>query len=250
MLAGAVAPAEAQVPGGADPMLLLQQDPEQIRQMLLSSGLSIEEIRRRLAAAGYPTQALDGFLQSGPLDPYSVTDPNTIGALNALGVTVPTPDGLQLVPVQSGLRPRMFVQGDSLRSLPIFGVDAFTRASSRFQPLLDAPPSDDYRLGPGDQIVLVISGEVERAHELEVTREGFVIVPNVGQVFLANLSLGEARTVLRTRLGRAYSGIARGTTNVSFSVTRLRTIQIYVTGEVYQPAAYQLASVATVMALP
>ena len=232
--------------GTADPMLL-QQNPEQIRQMLLSSGLSIEEIRRRLAAAGYPVQALDGFLQSGPLDPYPVTDPGTIGALSALGVTVPTPDGLPLVPVQSGFRSRLYVEDDSLRSLPIFGVDAFTRASSRFQPLLDAPPSEDYRLGPGDQIVLVITGEVERAHELEVTREGFVVIPNGGQVFLANLTLGEARSILRTRLGRAYSGISRGTTSVSMSVARLRTIQVYVTGEVYQPAAYQLASVATVM---
>jgi protein involved in polysaccharide export with SLBB domain len=244
-LAGSVVSADAQIPSSADPTLLLQQDPEQIRQMLLSSGLSIDEIRRRLGAAGYPVQALDAFLQSGPLDPSAATDPNTVGALRTLGVTVQTPDGVSLVPLQTGLRSRILVPGDSL-TLPIFGMDVFTRATSRFQPLLDAPPSDDYRMGPGDRIVLVITGEVERAHELEVTREGFVVIPNVGQVFLANLTLGEARTVLRTRLGSAYSGITRGTTNVSISVARLRTNQIYVTGEIFQPGAYQLAAVATV----
>jgi protein involved in polysaccharide export with SLBB domain len=192
-------------------------------------------------------QSLDAFLQSGPLDPYAAADPSTIGALSALGVPLQTPDGLSLVPLQTGLRSRMLPLPDDSLSLPIFGMDVFQRATSRFQPLLNAPPTDAYLLGPGDQIVVVITGEVERAHELEVTQEGFVVIPNVGQVFLANLTLGEARTLLRTRLGGAYSGIARGTTNVSISVARLRTHQIYVTGEVFQPSAYQLASVATVM---
>jgi protein involved in polysaccharide export with SLBB domain len=238
-------PLLAQLPVSEEAMQLLQQDPEQIRQLLLSSGLSADEIRSRLQAAGYPTGALDQFLASGPLDPSAAVDPTTIGALGALGSAVQTPDGLQLIPVYTGLRAGRGRQ-DANEGLPIFGLDIFSRATTRFQPLLNAPPTDDYRLGAGDRVVVVLTGEVELAHELEVTREGFVVIPNVGQVFVANVSLGEMRTVLRTRLARAYSGISRGTTDVGIYVARLRTNQVYVTGEVTQAGAFQLASVATV----
>ena len=241
----APSPTSAQIPTQAEAMRLLQEDPEGVRQRLLTSGLSPDEIRARLRAAGIPTSALDQFLTSDPLDAASALTPDALGALEALGMTVETPDGVELVPVRTGLTQRLG-EPDSVESLPIFGLDVFTRATSQFQPLLSGPVPDDYRMGPGDQIVLVLVGEVELAHELAVNREGFIVIPNVGQVFVANLTMAELRALLRTRLARSYSGIERGTTNVSVSVARLRTNQIYVTGEVAQAGAYQLSSVATV----
>ena len=241
----APAPSAAQIPTQAEAMRLLQEDPEGVRQRLLTSGLAPNEIRVRLRAAGIPTSALDQFLASGPLDPASALTPDALSALAALGMTVETPDGVELVPVRTGLTQRVS-EPDSLEGLPIFGLDVFTRATSQFQPLLSGPVPDDYRMGPGDQMVLVLTGEVELAHELEVSREGFIVIPNVGQVFIANLTMAELRALLRARLARSYSGIERGTTNVSVSVARLRTNQIYVTGEVAQAGAYQLSSVATV----
>ncbi|NNM32852.1 MAG: hypothetical protein HKO53_07280, partial [Gemmatimonadetes bacterium] len=109
------------------------------------------------------------------------------------------------------------------------------------------PVPDDYRLGPGDQLLLLLTGEIEAAHDLVVTREGFVVIPNVGRVAVSNLSMVDARALLRRRLAQAYSGIDRGTTTVSVSITELRTIQVYVVGAVQQAGAYQLASVATVL---
>ena len=232
----------AQIPTQAEAMRLLQQDPEGVRQRVRALGLSESEIRARLRAAGVPATALDAFLSAGPIDQV---DAEAIGALQTLGITIDTPDGVELVEVETGLRPRTAVQ-DSLDGLPIFGLDVFTRATSQFQPLLSGPVPDDYSMGPGDQLVLVLTGEVELAHELEVAREGFIVIPNVGQVFVANLTMAELRALLRTRLARSYSGIERGTTTLNVSVARLRTNQIYVTGEVLQAGAYQLSSVATV----
>jgi len=226
-------------------MRLVQQDPEGVRQRLLASGLSASEIRARLRAAGVPASALDQFLEAGALDPMAAISDDALSALDALGMTVETPDGVEFVPLQTGLAARRPVP-DSIDGLPIFGLDVFTRATSLFQPLLSGPVPDDYRMGPGDQVVVVLTGEVELAHELEVNREGFIVIPNVGQVSVANLSMTEVRALLRTRLSRSYSGIDRGTTTFSASVARLRTNQIYVTGEVLQAGAYQLSSVATV----
>jgi len=242
---GLAAQVPTSFPSRAEAERLLQEQPELVRQQLLQSGLSPAEIRARLRAAGMPANTLDQFLTASPLDSTAVVSGDALSALDVLGMTVETPDGIEIVPLQTGLQPRL-ARTDSVEGLPIFGLDIFRRATSQFQPLLSGPVPDTYRLGPGDQLVLVLTGEVELAHEREVTREGFIVIPNVGQVFVANLTMADLRAVLRTRLAGSYSGIDRGTTTLSVTVARLRTNQIYVTGEVEQAGAYQLASVATV----
>lgn len=243
---GFQAPLPAQIPTPAQARQLLQSDPELVRQQLQQSGLTPAEIRARLRAAGVPASTLDQFLAGGALPPGAAITPDALAALQALGMAIETPDGLELVPLRTGMQPAA-ARADPAQAGPrIFGLDVFRRATSQFQPLLSGPVPDDYRMGPGDQLVLVLTGEVELAHELEVTREGFIVIPNVGQVFAQNLTMAELRALLRTRLARSYSGIERGTTTLNVSVARLRTNQIYVAGEVAQPGAYQLASVATV----
>jgi len=109
------------------------------------------------------------------------------------------------------------------------------------------PP--DYRLGPGDNLVLILTGDVELTYSLPITREGFILIPQVGQVHVANLTLEQLRDVLYTRLGRVYSGVKRGsgaTTQFDVTVANVRANQIYVVGEVGQPGAYQISSLGTV----
>ena len=236
----------AQVPTRAQAEQLLRENPELARQRLLESGLSQAEIRAQLTAAGIPGDALDAFLSGESIDPTRAFDSNAINALELLGVAVESADGLEVVSVETGMQFGSGTPGDSMDGLPIFGHDVFTRASSQFQPLTSGPVSDDYRLGPGDRMVLMLTGEVELAHDLAVTREGFVVVPEVGRISIANLTMAQARTLIRSRLERSYSGISRETTTVDITIVELRTNQIYVIGEVAQPGAYQLASVATV----
>lgn len=232
----------AQLPTPDQAQRLLLENPDLVRERLAESGMSQAEIRARLSAMGLPTDALDSFLAGDLVDPGSL-DGSALTALEALGVVVPGADGLEIVDTVAGMRPAL--EQDSLE-FPVFGHDIFTRASSQFQPLLSGPVSDGYQLGPGDQLVLILTGEAELAHELTVTREGAVIVPSVGRISVANLTMAEARALFRQRLEGFYSGIGRGTTSLNLTITELRTIQVYVTGEIRQPGAYQLASVATV----
>jgi hypothetical protein len=51
-------------------------------------------------------------------------------------------------------------------------------------------------VGPGDVLVLILIGEVELAYTLQVTREGFILIPQVGQVFASHLTLDQLREVL------------------------------------------------------
>jgi protein involved in polysaccharide export with SLBB domain len=237
-----------QLPSGVTPsqaLRLAEENPDLVREALRQSGMTETQIRALLAAQGLPSSALDDFFGSGPIDPASAFTPDALSALEQLGFAEQTPDGLAVVPVTTGLQ-RVFARADTLPR-GIFGLDVFRRPTSQFQPLLSGPVPESYIIGPGDQLVLVLSGEVELAHPLMVTREGFIVIPTVGQVPVANLTLGELRTLLGTRLGRSYSGIERGTTTFNVTVARLRANQVYVIGEVVQPGAYQLSSVATVL---
>jgi protein involved in polysaccharide export with SLBB domain len=132
----------------------------------------------------------------------------------------------------------------------VFGVDVFQHHTTEFLPVLAGPAPPDYRLGPGDKLVLILTGDIQVAYLLPVTREGFIIIPMVGQVFVSNLTLDQLRDLLYTRLGRVYSSVTRGPdprTHFELSLANVRVNQVYVLGEVGQPGAYQISALGTAL---
>ena len=157
-------------------------------------------------------------------------------------------DGRMLTPYEQFLYLRTdSIQRDS--GLKVFGMDLFAaRNGSQFDANAAGPVDPSYRLGAGDRLVLILTGDVEQAYTLDVTREGFVVIPQVGQINVANLTLAQLEDVLYTRLGRSYSGVRRGanaTTRFSISVARLRSNQIFVVGEVARPGSYRISAAGT-----
>ena len=239
-LAG-VSPIAAQQP--STQLEMLRSNPALAREYIQRSGLTDQQIRERLQAAGYDPRTLDPYLGDAPaLATGATLTEAQLAAIALLGVPATLPEGV--VPPA----PQDSQQADpDTAGVELFGADVFRRSTTQFQPMLSGPVPAGYTLGPGDMLVLVITGDVEFVHTLEVTREGFVLIPQVGQVYVNGLTMSQLRAMLRNRLGQAYSGIAEGTTRFDVSVARLRTNQIYVIGEVAQPGAYQLSSVATVL---
>jgi protein involved in polysaccharide export with SLBB domain len=159
-------------------------------------------------------------------------------------------DGRRLTPYEQYL----YLRSDSIQrdsGLKVFGMDLFApRNASQFDPNLAGPVDPSYRLGAGDRLVLILTGDVEQAYTLDVTREGFVVIPQVGQISVANLTLAQLEDLLYTRLGRSYSGVRRGadaTTRFSISVARLRSNQIFVVGEVSRPGSYRVSAAGTAL---
>jgi polysaccharide biosynthesis/export protein len=255
---------------------MLQNQPglvEQLRQKLAESGLSEDQVRARLRAAGYPDDLLDQYLPGADTTAAVKPGPRTLDAVRALGILSPEEsDSLQvsdsLFQVSDSIRQILdslkLTRLDSLRAdsltdslealrpgtLKVFGMETFRRFSTQFQPAQTGPVDANYRLGPGDVLVLILTGDVERVHTLDVTREGFIVIPQVGQVFVANLTLGQLEDELYTRLGRVYSGVRRGAdakTKFQLSIARLKNIQVYVAGDVVRPGAYQISSAGTVL---
>lgn len=231
----------------------LQQNPAlgtQIRNRLLQSGLTPEQVRARLQAAGYPPTLLDPFMGGDTLSGTSTRiSADQVAAVQALGLA-PISVNLLNLPIDTGfIRAVRAARARPESANQVFGVDAFRRTTTQFLPLLAGPVPPDYKLGPGDQLVLILTGDVELTHALSVSREGFVLIPQVGQVFVSNLTLDQLRDVLYTRLGRVYSGVRRSnpTTHFDISVANVRANQVYVTGEVNQPGAYQISSLGTAL---
>lgn len=245
-LLGAPQPAPAQNPQ-AQLQQALQQNPglaDVIRQRIQQSGLTPEQVRARLSASGYPASLLDPYLGTGVVA-TAAPGAAELAAVQALGLAPVQTGGLA---VDTGLQ---LVRGVTpAPPSEVFGVDAFRRSTTQFLPTLSGPVPSDYRLGAGDVLVLILTGDVELAYTLQVTREGFVLIPQVGQVFVSNLTLERLRDVLYTRLGRVYSGVRRGanaTTRFDVTVANVRVNQIYVVGEVTQPGAYQISSLGTAL---
>jgi protein involved in polysaccharide export with SLBB domain len=255
---------------------MLQNQPEivtQLRQRLLQSGLTPDQVRSRLRAAGYPENLLDEYLAGADTTRQVKPGARTLEAVSALGIlSEAEADSLQMQDSMMVLSDSLRQLLDSLRALKadsaradslsdsirvfqgqglkLFGLETFRRTSTRFQPTQSGPVDANYRLGSGDLLVLILTGDVEQAYSLDVNREGFIVIPQVGQVHVANLTLSQLEDVLYSRLGRVYSGVRRrpgASTKFQITVGKLRNIQVFVVGDVVRPGAYQMSAAGTAL---
>jgi polysaccharide export outer membrane protein len=225
---------------------------------LQASGLSRTEVRARLQQMGYDPASADPYydaIESGQPAPQGTASTTFLQQLQAIGIAVQSNQAGQLISSAGGGAGLDTVPVDDLArdttsgGLPIFGRDLFQRPTSQFQPVTTGPVDPDYRIGPGDQISLVLTGDVEAAYTLDVTREGDIIIPDVGQVLVNGLTLRQLEDRLYSRLGEVYSGISRGagaSAHFQVSMGRLRSNQVFLIGEVERPGAYQVSSLSTV----
>ena len=244
---------------------LLRDNPqlqEQLRQRIEQSGMTQEQIRARLRAMGYPENELDEYLNGTPGS--GAANGRELDAARALGLVSSTEaDTMQTMPspVSQFQMPEYdpyvkdSLRADSLglpwtRPLELFGLKVFRQRGTQFQAVQTGPVDENYRLGPGDRLSVILTGDIQRAYSVEVNRDGFMIIPEAGQLYVANLTMAQLDDLLYARLGRVYSGVRRGagaTTHFQATVTRLRNIQIFVAGDVARPGAYQISAAGTVL---
>jgi protein involved in polysaccharide export with SLBB domain len=132
------------------------------------------------------------------------------------------------------------------RQLTQFGYDAFRTLLPSAGPAPNLPVDPNYTLGPGDTLVLYIwnvpGSIVFDAAPLLLDRSGTVFVPRMGTVTLQGLTLAQAQEVLRARIARYYSGF-----EMQLTLGELRTISVYVMGEVARPGSYHISPFSTVL---
>ncbi len=117
-----------------------------------------------------------------------------------------------------------------------FGSEFF-EVEAAGEPPVDIGASDDYVLGPGDNIVIYLWGRVEKQYQLTVDRQGKVVVPTVGEITASGFTLREFTNQAMRHFRKAYSDF-----ELTCSLGRIRPIRVYVAGEVHRPGAYTVSA--------
>jgi polysaccharide biosynthesis/export protein len=124
-----------------------------------------------------------------------------------------------------------------------FGTEIFRDGLRDLRSIpMDLPVGPDYVVGPGDSLSIDLWGGVSTKLVRVVDRQGRVTLPEAGPLLVSGRSLGEVQQAVQRAIGTQYRD-----TSADVSVSRLRTVRIYVVGEVEQPGAYDISSLSTAL---
>ena len=122
-----------------------------------------------------------------------------------------------------------------------FGEDVFRDGTGNFDELpMDLPVGPDYVLGPGDGLSIELWGGISQHLQRVVDREGRVALPEAGAVEVTGRSLGDVQQLVQSVLRGEFRDV-----HADVSLARLRTVRVYVVGDVLRPGAYDVSSLST-----
>ena len=133
---------------------------------------------------------------------------------------------------------------DTLNSL-VFGSELFDNPTLNFEPNLKLATPVNYILGPGDELQVSVYGIQEYNASIPVTVEGKVNIQYVGQIPVSGMTIEAATQKIKGAMGRVYSSVRSGQSQVGVSLTRIRTIKVTLIGS-KQPGNYSVSSLSTV----
>ena len=122
-----------------------------------------------------------------------------------------------------------------------FGEEIFRNGTGNFDELpMDMPVGPDYVLGPGDGLNIELWGGISQHLQRMVDREGRVELPEAGAVQVNGRSLGDVQQMVQVALRSEFREV-----RADVSLARLRTVRVYVVGDVSRPGAYDVSSLST-----
>jgi protein involved in polysaccharide export with SLBB domain len=137
---------------------------------------------------------------------------------------------------------QLLVRSSLGKLLPVYGDSLFRQVPSTFAPLREVNVTPGYVLGPGDQLVVRIWGQVNFNAQLTVDRSGSVFLPQVGEIHVAGLPYAEVRQHLHDALSHIYRSF-----ELNVEMGQLRSIQVFVVGQARRPGTYTLSSLSTLV---
>jgi len=133
---------------------------------------------------------------------------------------------------------------DSLNAL-VFGSELFDNPTLNFEPNLKLATPVNYVLGPGDELQISVYGVQEFNASIPVSVEGKVSLQYVGEISVSGMSIEAATQKIKSAFARVYSTVSSGQSQVSVSLSQIRTIKVTLIGS-RQPGNYSISSLATV----
>jgi len=138
---------------------------------------------------------------------------------------------------------------DLARGDQVFGRNIFNTRNLTFEPSVNLATPANYRLGPGDEVIIDIWGASQNTIRQQISPEGTINIQKIGPVNLSGMTVSAANDYLKNALNKIYNGLNNTTdptSDIRLTLGNIRTIQINVMGEVVQPGTYALSSFSTV----
>lgn len=141
---------------------------------------------------------------------------------------------------------KVAAKGDA--TIQIYGHNIFTNANLTFEPNINVATPQNYRLGPGDEVIIDVWGASEKTIRQTISPEGSILVNNLGPVYLSGKTIKEADNYLKQEFAKIFSGVTGEdpSTQIKLTLGAIRSIQVNVMGEVMVPGTYTLSSFASV----
>jgi protein involved in polysaccharide export with SLBB domain len=167
-------------------------------------------------------------------------EPGQNGAAQRPKQAFPVP--MDLIPEPPPTEFQEFVASSVGRKLQIYGLNLFDHVPTTFAPVDRIPVTDDYVIGPGDEILLRVWGQIDLNGKLVVDRGGEVFLPKVGALSVAGLQYQQLPDYFRSALGRVFRNF-----DLTVSLGQLRSIQVFVVGQARRPGSYTVSSLCTLV---
>jgi len=133
------------------------------------------------------------------------------------------------------------IQQFGVAELEPFGYDLFDQMPTQLSPDASMPVPSDYVMGPGDQVQIQLLGKENSDFLLQVSRNGTLSLPGIGVFSVAGLSFDELKRDIKKRIKKQFIGV-----DAFITLGELRSIRVFVLGEVNNPGAYSVSGLATI----
>ncbi|MBR4312636.1 MAG: SLBB domain-containing protein [Bacteroidaceae bacterium] len=139
------------------------------------------------------------------------------------------------------------VQQPQVSENQVFGHNVFSIKSLTFAPIENLATPVDYKLGPGDEVIIDVWGTNQATIRQIISPDGFINIEEIGLIYLGGMTIEEANDYVRRKLASIYSvGNENAQSEIKLTLGAIRTITVNVMGEVVAPGTYSLSSLSTV----
>ncbi len=128
----------------------------------------------------------------------------------------------------------------------IYGHQIFNTQSLTFEPNENIATPQNYRLGPGDEVIIDIWGNSEDHLRQTISPEGSIMIEQIGPVFLNGMTIADANKHIKSAFSKKYAGMTDAETQIQVTLGQVRTIQVDIMGEVATPGTFMMSPFSSV----
>ena len=212
------------------------------------SDVEISQFVKKYTGAGYTLADVERMAQSKNMPSTELEKLKVrISALEASASSVLADEKIstEMTGVKSD-ETNVGVGNSSKKNSRVYGMSVFNNSKISFEPSQSVATPRNYRLGANDVLHVDVYGMAEATYDWTVSKDGNIRIPNVGVVFVDGMTLEQAENVIKKKLSTLYNSINSGRTSVAVSINHIRSIKVYILGEVENPGSYTLSSVSSV----